>query len=228
MTNLVPNPESLPQTMPWSISQIADAVEHGLKQQAHQDDLEQVVCGFDHHDELGLHPLIQQALLDADFGVLPEQRYPDDQKKRRKSEGKRCDIVLTPDNKCLGLREPSVKGTLFDAVGMIDSEEAYWLEIKTVAQFETSGPFRRYTSELMSPVAKDLKKIWKDSRIFHGGLLLILFTEQQEVGDHDLNVWHHRCLDRGYPLGIPAIRHFPITNRIGNGHCHIGLFGVRG
>ena len=214
--------------MLWSISQIADALETGFKQQAHNDDLEQVVYGFDHHDELGLHPLVQQSLRDAGYGVIPEQRYPNDWNKKRKSQGQRCDIVLTQNPKCMGLREPGVKGTLFDATNMIDAQEAYWLEIKTVSQFEIDGPFRRYTSELMSPVAKDVKKIWKDSLIYHGGLLLILFTEYQEVGDHDLAVWHSRCLDKGYPLAIPAIRHFPITNRIGNGHCHIGLFGVRG
>ncbi|HAI13768.1 MAG TPA: hypothetical protein DCM28_18825 [Phycisphaerales bacterium] len=214
--------------MPWSIAEIADAVEKGLKQQAQNDDVEQAVYGFDHHDELGLHPIVQDAIKQAGFGIIPEQRYPDDWHKRKKTHGQRCDIVLTPTPEIAQLREPDLKGTLFDSTGLIDAEEAYWLEIKSVAQFEIDGPFRRYTSELLSPVAKDVKKIWKDSRIFHGGLLLILFTENKEVGDHDINVWHTRCLDRGYPIGLPAVRNFPITNRIGNGHCHIGLFGVRG
>lgn len=214
--------------MSWSVSDIADAVAKGLRAQAVADDMEQAVYGFDHHEELGLHPMVASALREGGFGVLTEQRYPDDWHKKKKSHGERCDIVLTLDASCMGLREPELKGTLFDSTGMIDAEEAYWLEIKTVAQYETDGPFRRYTSELLSPVAKDVKKIWKDSRIYHGGLLLILFTASKEIGDHDLNIWHTRCLDRGYPIAIPAIRDFPITNRIGNGHCHIGLFGVRG
>ena len=32
-----------------------------------------------------------------------------------------------------------VKATLFDRQPAVDAEEAYWLEVKTVAQFETGG-----------------------------------------------------------------------------------------
>ena len=60
--------------MPWSIAEIADAVEKGLKQQAQNDDVEQAVYGFDHHDELGLHPIVQDAIKQAGFGIIPEQR----------------------------------------------------------------------------------------------------------------------------------------------------------
>lgn len=212
--------------MRWSAADIADAVEIGLRKRARADDLEQVVYGFDHHDELGLHPLIQQSLRDAGYGVWPEQRYPTDWVRRKRSEGKRCDIVLTPDNQ--PLREPQVRGTLFDTPGACDPEHAYWLEIKTVAQFETGGPFSRYSAELLSPVAADIRKLWNDGLIFHAGLLLVLFTEDQRVADHDLHAWHQRCLDRGYPVAAPAKRGFNITERIGNGYCALGVFGVRG
>lgn len=222
--------------MRWSASTIADAVADGLRKRAAEDDLEQAVYGFDHLDELGLHPVIHLALREAGFGVWPEQKYPGDYSRRKRSEGKRCDVVLTPGSSSpgdsatgtAGLREPLVKGTLFDTPDLTDPEAAYWLEIKTVAQFESTGPFPRYTSELLSPVAADVKKLWGDGSIYHAGLLLVLFTMDQQVGEHDLGVWHSKCLERGYPVGIPATRSLRITDRIGNGCCHVAVFPVRG
>ncbi len=98
--------------MRWSIADIADCIEAGLRERARADDLEQAVYGFDALDELGLHPLIQRALRAGGYGVWPEQRYPGDWHKRRRSEGRRCDIVLTREG--LPLRDPELKDTLFD------------------------------------------------------------------------------------------------------------------
>jgi len=212
--------------MRWSISEIADSVEAGLRGQARADDLEQAAYGFDARDELGLHPLIQGALRESGYGVWPEQRYPGHWHKTKRSEGLRCDVVLTRDG--LPLRDPELKDTLFDTGESEDAAGAYWLEVKTVAQFETSGPFRRYTSELLSPVASDVKKIWNDGVIQHGGLLLVLFTQTREVAEHDLVAWHEKCVTRGYPVGPPATRGFALTDRIGNGWCAVAVFGVRG
>ena len=69
--------------MRWSISDIADAVEAGLKQCAADADLEQAVYGIDALDELGLHPLIERALSGGGFGAWREQRYPDFERARR-------------------------------------------------------------------------------------------------------------------------------------------------
>jgi len=212
----------------WSTADIADVIADGLKQRAADDDAEQVVYGFDHLDELGLHPLVQQSLKAGSYGVWPEQQYPSDWGRSKRSEGKRCDVVITPDATSAGLREPSVKNTLFDTPDKIDPEQAYWLEIKTVAQFETSGPFKRYTSELLSPVAQDVKKLWSDPLIFHSGLLLLLFTQDETTSVHDLAVWHERCVSRGYPVSPPAVRGIKLTDRIGNGYCSVAVFGVRG
>lgn len=213
--------------MTWSIAEIADAVETGLRARAAADDAEQAVYGFDSLDELGLHPLLAGALRDAGYGVHREQRYPGGWTKRKKSEGIRCDFVLTHD--ALPLRDPEMAGTIFGAA--VDAEEpegAYWLEVKTVAQFESGGPFRRYSAELFQPVAKDIRKLWSDAVIKHGGLLLVLFTQTREVAEHDLGAWHMRCIDKGYAVGPPAVRGFPITDRVGNGWCAAAVFGVRG
>jgi len=212
--------------MRWSTSDIADAVEAGLKQNAIEADLEQAVYGIDALNELGLHPLIERAMSDNGYGVWREQRYPDDRQKTKRSEGLRCDLVLTHDG--LPLRDPLIKGTLFDDQPAADPQASYWLEVKTVAQFETSGPFPRYAAELLSPVVKDIKKIWSDGSIRHGGLLLILFTTSQEIAEHDLATWHTKCLDKNYPVGTPAVRGFEINDRIGNAWCAIAVFGIRG
>ncbi len=207
-------------------SDIADAVEAGLRRRARDDDAEQAVYGFDALDELRLHPILRDALLAEGFGVWPEQRYPGDWHRARKSEGLRCDLVLTPNG--LPLRDPDLRGTLFAHTPATDPEDACWLEVKTVAQYETSGPFRRYSTELFSPVAHDVKKIWNDGLIRMGGLLLVLFTESRTVAEHDLAAWHRRCLDRGYPVAAPAVRGFEITDRIGNRWCAAAVFGIRG
>lgn len=213
--------------MGWSTEQLADAIADGLRARARADDLEQAVYGFDHLDELGLHPLIQQALRSAGHSIWPEQHYPGDWSKPRRSEGKRCDIVITPAAD-RPLREPLVKGTLFDTPAAVDPEDAYWLEIKTVAQFEASKPFPRFSTELLSTVTQDIKKLWIDPVICHAGLLLVLFTEDQATADHDLAAWHRRCLEKGYPVAPPAIRSLAITNRIGNGRCTAAVYSIRG
>lgn len=212
--------------MRWSTPDIADAVAKGLALQAQCDDQEQAVYGFDALDELGLHPIIRQALQSAGWGAWPEQRYPGHWHKVKRSEGLRCDLVLTPD--ALPLRDESVRGTLFDDGSAVDTTTAYWLEIKTVAQHQTDGPFKRYSAELLSPVAKDVQKIWSDGVIQHGGLLIVLFTEDQSTAEHDLAVWHERCLKKGFPVGPPAVRGLPIRDRIGNAWCTAAVFGVRG
>ena len=212
--------------MRWHIAELADTIERGLRRRARADDDEQAVYGFDALDELRLHPLIHGALREDGYGVWPEQRYPGHWHKTKKSHGLRCDVVLTPDG--LPMRDPDIRGTLFDGQPAADPEQAYWLEIKTVAQFETSGPFGRYSSELLAPVTQDVKKIWSDGVIRHGGLLIVLFTESQEFAEHDLAAWHERCMQRGYPVGPPAVRGFEITDRIGNAWCAIAVFGVRG
>lgn len=212
--------------MRWQPPDIADTVAAGLTRRAQEDDAEQAVYGFDAHNELGLHPIIQRTLLDGGYGVWPEQRYPGHWHKTKRSEGLRCDLVLTPNGR--PMREEAVKDTLFDTGEAVDVQAAYWLEVKTVAQFETGGAFKRYSAELLSPVMKDVKKIWSDGVIQHGGLLIILFTESQEIAEHDLAVWHERCIRKGYPVGVPAVRGLPISDRIGNRWCSIAVFGVRG
>jgi len=209
----------------WDISDIVDAVEVGLSERARADDAEQTIRGFDASDEISLHPLIQNALKSAGFGVFPEQRFPSDRRKRRKSEGRRCDIVLTPNNR--PLTQPDVENTLFEPKNAVNLSDAYWLEIKTTAQFTPeSEPNPRYTAELMQPVRRDVSKLAKDDAILHAGVLLLLLCADSGIALHDLAIWRDQCLAKGYSIGAPAIRSVPIADRIGHTCATIALFPV--
>ncbi|MBI1372016.1 MAG: hypothetical protein GC159_04555 [Phycisphaera sp.] len=212
--------------MHWDHVDICEAVHAGLLKCAQEIDAEQAVYGIDALDELGLHPLIQQPLRDAGFGVWPEQAYPSDRiGRKRRSEGKRCDIVLTPDER--ELVDPEAEATLFEPPDTVALESAYWLEIKTVSQYTTDGPFPHYSKELLSPVREDLRKLAQDPLIYHSGLMLVLFTEDPRVAQHDLELWEMRCLQKGYPIAPPVRRDFAITERMGNALCTVALFPVR-
>ncbi|MEX0886920.1 MAG: hypothetical protein WD009_10825 [Phycisphaeraceae bacterium] len=213
--------------MHFSAADIADAVHAGLHARARADDVEQAVYSLDSLDELALHPIIRAALSDAGYGALPERRYPGAWNRRRKSEGQRCDLVLTPEHR--PLRDPELAGTLFaTALDAVDADQACWLEIKTVAQYESAGPFKRYASELLAPVTADVGKLERDEVIRHAALLLVLFTASQEIAEHDLAAWHERCLTRGHLISPPAARMFALTDRIGNACCATAVFKIRG
>ena len=212
--------------MRWDVVEILESVDAALRTAATDADAEQAVYGIDALDELGLHPIIQQGLRDTGFGVWPEQAYPAARTgRRRKSEGQRCDVVLSPSQR--PLVDPEAEATLFSPDDALALESAYWLEIKTVSMFTTEGPFARYAAELLSPVRRDIRKLAQDPLIYHAGLLLVLFTTDAATAEHDLAVWEHRVLSKGYPVAPPIVRHTNITDRLGNGHMAVALFPVR-
>lgn len=209
----------------FSPADIADAIEAGLTQQAAALDAEHAVRGIDALDELALHPILAAGLTSADFGVHREVRYPADRRKRKASEGERCDFVLTPQHR--PLRNPEAAATLFDSPDAVDLDEAYWMEVKVVAQFTCEGPNRQYASQLLSTVGRDVTKLSKDDGILHAGLLLVLFVQHEQIAIHDLGIWQDRCIARGLPIAAPSMRHWRLNDRMGNAACMIALYPVR-
>jgi hypothetical protein len=209
----------------WSLPDIADAVEAGLRREAERLDAEQSVRGLDGGDELDLHPVLAVALAAAGYGVHREPRYPGDRRRRRESEGERCDLVLTPDDR--PLTKPQAQATLFEDPRAVDLEDAFWLEVKVVHQHTPEGPNHTYASQLLSTVRQDVTKLSKDPGILHAGLLIVLFVADATVADHDLRVWQDRCLERGLPITAPCCRAFPVRDRLGNACCAVALYGVR-
>jgi len=210
--------------MRWSVADIADALEAGFAKENDRLAGEQAVYGLDALDEVALHPVIARAFAEAGYGVHREKRYPADRRKRRESEGERCDFVFTPDGRALA--EPDRAGTLFDPADAAPLDEAFWLEVKVAWQFTIEGPNPRYSAQMLSVARRDVAKLAKDPQILHAGLCLIAFVQDEQIAKHDLAVWYERYVERGLPVGFPSRRLTPISNRIGNGVAAVAVSPV--
>lgn len=235
----------------WRLDELAEGVAGSLAGAAREMDLEQAVYGLDSWDEVRLHPLIGQGLAGLGYGVFREQVYPSALKVApKRSERARCDLVLTPsptlapaDPVSVRMEREAARGTLFahlaeqsDDAGTgtgagCPPEEALWVEVKAIGQFEfhagVPGPNAGYAGSLRAASA-DLKKLGQEARIEAGALLLVLFTADSRVAEHDLTAFVHHCLDRGLGVGEPVHASFPIGDRIGNSVCTVGLVPTRG
>jgi hypothetical protein len=196
----------------WSWPALADALAAGLARAAEAVELEQAVRGLDACAELELHPVLQAALRDAGYGVFPEQRFPRDRGRRKRSAGARCDLVVT---------DVATGAAELDDAALAD---ALWIEVKVVAQFQPLGPNRSYAGALQSPVWADVAKLASDPAIAHGLVLLVLFTADAATADHDLEVWRTRAIERGLRLWPRVQRSLPIGDRHGNRLCTVALF----
>lgn len=215
-----------PTHMRWDATDILESTHGALVDAACAADAEQAVYGIDALDELALHPILQRGLADTGYGVWPEQAFPTDRVgRKKKSEGKRCDIVLTHDD--APLVDPDAEATLFSEPDAVPLEAAYWLEVKTVAQFTDEGSSRNYAKELLSPVRADVRKLAQDPLIYYAALLLILFTADEKTANADLVTWQKKCLDKHYPVAPPIVRAEKITDRMGNARMTTALFPIR-
>lgn len=209
----------------WAYDHVADALAAGLARAESDLAAEQAVHGLDVLRELDLHPTLHAALRAAGYGVSPEQRFPRDRVKRRRSEGVRCDLVVTPGG--LPLADDAPQLGLFAPARTVALVDALWLEVKTVAQHHPSGPHRGYAAALQSPVWRDVRKLVGDPQIHHAGVLLVLFSESREVADHDLDVWARGARLRGLPISPREQRDLPIVDRVGNRLCTVALFPIQ-
>lgn len=211
----------------WDLRAILDAAAGALDAEARRRDLEQATRGLDALEEVELHPLIAAALSRAGFGVHPEQRYPGHRARPRRSEGDRCDLVLTQsaDDHLL---DPLAANTLFGHCGA-DPADACWIEIKAAHQHALiDGAISpgAWSSQLLTAATADVRKLARDPTIVTAALLLVLFAEDERIAEHDLFAWLHRCLDKSLPVASPLLASFPITDRLGNARCAVALVRV--
>ncbi|MEE2907953.1 MAG: hypothetical protein VX527_08995 [Planctomycetota bacterium] len=209
----------------WCVASLADAMEAQLRDEESRLKTEQSVSGLDARDEVTLHELLASGLADAGLGVHREIRYPEARTKRKRSAGDRCDLVLTPGNRPLAV--PEAENTLFAGPSEVSLEDAFWLEVKVVSQFTEEGANAAYTSQLLSTVREDITKLSRDPGILHAGLLILLFTSDPTIAEHDLGIWQDRCLERALPIAAPCHRVIPIADRLGNRVCTMRLYPVR-
>lgn len=221
---------SAPAPWRWDLAEVASAVERSLIEQRDRIELEQATRGLDAPTELGLHPVIERGLKTHGFGVHREVRYPSDaERKRKRSAGDRCDLVLTPSSQ-EPLEDPAGANTLFAGSGF-PPQEALWIEVKTVRQHAlvkgVASENPGYAARLWGPAMMDLEKLAGDPLLGPAASLIVLFAASEDVARHDLDVWADRALDRGHGIETPRIRGFPIVDRLGNAWCAIAVTALR-
>ena len=209
----------------WCVASLADALEAGLLREECRLKTEQAISGLDARDELSLHAQLAEDLAATGLGVHREVRYPVARRHRRRTQGDRCDLVLTPENRPLEI--PEAETTLFSNEDAVALEDAFWLEVKVVSQFTEEGSNQGYSSQLLSTVKEDIAKLSKDRGILHAGLLILLFTADPTIAEHDLGIWQDRCLEKSLPISAPSSRVIPISDRLGNQSCTLRIYPVR-
>ena len=240
-------PLRISSSMAISSEHILESSLQSLINHANQLDTEQAVRGSDALSELEFHPIIEQSLKDTGLGVHRETHYPGEgDAYTSQTHRQRCDLVLTP-NPDLRLLDPATElrqlalaqNTLFaglpqaqpDPSTTCPPEDAWWIEIKSCAQHAyrdgVPSPNPRYAHELVTGLQTDLCKLSEDPHIWHGFVLVILFTESEEIARHDLNQAARICLNQDLPIRSPLIGSHSITDRAGNGCCSVGLFPVK-
>ena len=233
--------------MAWRLDTILDGMAAGLSAAQTALDAEQAVHGLDALDEVALHPLLAAGLETSGLSVFRETPYPGQPETLPKeSERLRCDLVIGPgeasgiaDIVRQGKELRRAQGTLFAGVatemlapspGAIEPADAFWLEVKVIGQFSYvdgfAGPNRTYASQFGTCVS-DVRKLAGGMEIIHAALAIVLFNEAEPVAEHDLAAFMHKCLDRNRPVAELRRLTIPVTDRIGNSVCSVGLVRVR-
>jgi hypothetical protein len=193
--------------MPWDEDHLIEVIGHRVAEEAAR---YATPRSLDTLSELQLQDLTSEALTcHGGIAVIAQPRYPDAALCRKRSEGRRGDLLLVPDEN---------DGP--DGAG-------YWIEIKRVAQFLESGPNRWYEQAWLRTIPADLLKLARDSVICHAGLLLFVFARNRGSGIKDVQRWHEWALGAGYPIGVPRMADFPLDDRLGNSHGVVALCPLR-
>lgn len=234
----------------WRMTDILTALVDGVRATNARLRAEQAVYGVDALAEVGLHPVLAEALSAAGFGVQREVLYPGEHATPvRRSARARCDLVVLPEPG-MSLEDPAAEqavllageDTLFAGLaselgqegkdrGIVCPGDACWLEVKTVAQHAyvdgVPGPNPAYMQQIVRGPMTDLVKLARDPSIWTAAAVVVLFCESEAVGRHDLHAAAHRLLDAELPVGTPEIGGVAIDDRAGNAWCGIGLYPVR-
>lgn len=209
----------------WDLHGLCRAVRDELKRESDRRSEHGAPVGLDGLDELRIHEIVAAGLASTGVGALREQRFPGDRTRRRRSEGERCDVVLTR-RPGLAVVDPLAQPDLFTAPG-VPPEEALWIEIKLVQQFAIidgeARPHRGYSSQLLQGAMSDVRKLARDPAIRSGAVLLVMFGADAAVLEHDLDVWAGRALSKGLGISPAITESFPIPDRIGNASCLTAL-----
>lgn len=197
----------------WDLSTLADHLSSALAAAEAALRLEQAVYGLDSKSELELQSLVADYLAQH-YEVAREVHYPSTVG-RKLSHRPRCDIVLTPRGQPLKL--DIAPPTLFDPPNLCPADRALWLEVKIAYQFREGGVRHGgYGSQWRTAVVSDLRKMESESAIHHAGLLLIVFTESEEIVSKDIELFEDVLAEKEVLAGFRHVRRVPISERIGH------------
>ncbi len=228
----------------WRVEEILLAATDGLRREDERLAIEQAARGIDAIDEIYLHPIVKNGLTADGLGAWPEVPYPSAAALPKSDRDRlRCDLVLTEDPE-LPPADPVVdrreeeraEGTLFagslaEPPPATPLADVFWLEIKVTGQYTYAngvpGANRTYASELTRGPIQDARKLAKDPLIEDGGVLVVLFAEDEQTARHDLGVLTTRCIAQDLPLTTPVVECFPIRDKIGNVCCCVALYRLR-
>ena len=171
-------------TSSWDSQEILDACERSLLGREAELHLDQSPQGLDALDEVDVHPLLAAGLQAVGWGVVREQPLPGGVSKSpglpKHAQRERCDLVLLPSPRHVLLdwvRESRERtkwqGSLFESVPTppplpdralcVDARDAFWLEVKVVAQHAfidgVPRPNGAWGAQLVASLTQDLAKL---------------------------------------------------------------------
>jgi hypothetical protein len=205
----------------WDFSTIADHIAQALGDAEAELRLEQAVYGLDAKDERQIQTLLAERLAPR-YEVQREVHYPSTVG-RRSTHRPRCDLVLSPKGN--PLRLDIVPPTLFDPPNYCESGSALWLEMKVAYQFREGGiRHQGYGAQWRQAVVNDLRKMEVESPIRDAGLVLIVFNENAEILNKDLELFEDVLAQKEVLAGFRQVRSVPILDRIGHCLCTVAIW----
>ena len=199
----------------WDLSTLADRLAAAVHAAEADLRLEQSVYGLDSKPELELQTLLARALA-AHYEVAREVHYPSTIG-RKLTHRPRCDLVLSPRGQPLKL--DIAPPTLFDpATDLCPPDRALWREVKIAYQFREGGVRHGgYGSQWRNAVVADLRKMESEPLIHSAGLVLIVFTESQEILNKDIELFEDVLAQKEVLAGFRQVRAvFRFWERIGH------------
>jgi hypothetical protein len=209
--------------MTWDFSSVADRMEEVIRRAEAQLRLEQAVYGLDAGDERQMQAVLAAGLAEF-YEVAREAHYPSSAG-RKLTHRPRCDLVLSPRGR--PLRLDWAPPTLFDPPDPCPAAEALWLEVKVAWQFRSGGvPHGGYGAQWRDAVVADLRKMEAETLIRHAGLALLVFNEDRDVLEKDLELFEIVLSRKEVLAGLRQVRSVPIVERIGHRLCSVALWAT--
>lgn len=205
----------------WDFSTLADHLSSIITQAEADLRLEQAVYGLDARDELAIQAVLADALKQF-YAVAREVHYPSSVG-RKLTHRQRCDIVLSEKDRPLKLDH--APPTLFDPANQSTAADALWLEVKIAYQFREGGQRHAgYGAKWRTSIVADLQKMESESLIREAGLLLVVFTESQQLLEKDVELFESVLIQKEVLAGFRHVRSVKIQDRIGHQVCSLILW----